>query len=84
VGERAKQNRVKPPPGEVYVRVENPRGEVGCFLVSDGSNKPYRVKWRPPSLSNLQPLKQMSVGQKIPDLIATLGSIDITLGDVDR
>lgn len=84
VGERAKQNRVKPPPGEVYVRVENPRGEVGCFLVSDGSNKPYRVKWRPPSLSNLAPLAEMTRGLKIPDLIATLGSVDITLGDVDR
>ncbi|HEV8360293.1 MAG TPA: NADH-quinone oxidoreductase subunit D [Candidatus Thermoplasmatota archaeon] len=84
VGERAKQNRVKPPAGEVYVRVENPRGEVGCFLVSDGSNKPYRVKWRPPSLSNLHPLRDMVVGLKIPDLIATLGSTDITLGDVDR
>jgi NADH-quinone oxidoreductase subunit D len=84
VGERAKQNRVKPPVGEVYVRVENPRGEVGCFLVSDGSNKPYRVKWRPPSLQNLAPLRDMTIGQKIPDLIATLGSIDITLGDVDR
>lgn len=84
VGERAKQNRVKPPVGEVYVRVENPRGEVGCFLVSDGSNKPYRVKWRPPSLSNLHPLRDMTVGLKIPDLIATLGSTDITLGDVDR
>ena len=84
VGERAKQNRVKPPVGEVYVRVENPRGEVGCFLVSDGSNKPYRVKWRPPSLSNLHPLRDMVVGQKIPDLVATLGSTDITLGDVDR
>jgi NADH-quinone oxidoreductase subunit D len=84
VGERAKQNRVKPPVGEVYVRVENPRGEVGCFLVSDGSNKPYRVKWRPPSLSNLHPLRDMVVGLKIPDLIATLGSTDITLGDVDR
>jgi NADH-quinone oxidoreductase subunit D len=84
VGERAKQNRVKPPPGEVYTRVENPRGELGVLLVSDGGNKPYRVKIRPPSLSNLQPLNEMARGQKIPDLIATLGSIDITLGDVDR
>jgi NADH-quinone oxidoreductase subunit D len=84
VGERAKQNRVKPPAGEVYVRVENPRGEVGCFLVGDGSNKPYRVKWRPPSLSNLHPLPEMVQGLKIPDLVATLGSTDITLGDVDR
>ncbi|MCA1812618.1 MAG: NADH-quinone oxidoreductase subunit D [Halobacteriales archaeon] len=84
VGERAKQNRLKPPAGEVYTRVENPRGELGVLLVSDGSNKPYRVKVRPASLSNLQPLPEMVRGLKIPDLVATLGSTDITLGDVDR
>jgi NADH-quinone oxidoreductase subunit D len=84
IGERAKQNRVKPPKGEVYTRIEQARGELGVLLVSDGSNKPYRVKWRAPSFSNLCVLSKVAPGLKIPDLIATLGSIDITLGDIDR
>lgn len=84
IGERAKQNRVKPPRGEVYARIEGARGELGVLLVSDGTNKPYRAKVRAPTFSNLAVLPEMVRGSKIPDLVATLGSIDIVLGDIDR
>lgn len=84
VGEGARQHRVKPPVGEIYSRIESARGEMGVYIVSDGTSKPYRLKWRAPSFSNLQPLNDMVVGAKIPDLIATLGSTDIILGDLDR
>lgn len=84
VGEGARQHRVKTPPGEIYSRIEGGRGEYGVYIVSDGTNRPYRLKWRAPTLSNLMPLNEMARGQKIPDLIATLGSIDIILGDIDR
>lgn len=84
VGEGARQHRIKPPEGEVYSRIESARGEMGAFIVSDGTSQPYRMKWRAPSFSNLQPLGEIIKGQKIPDLIATLGSIDIILGDLDR
>ncbi len=82
--EGAKQFRIKPEEGEAYSRIEAAKGELAYYIVSDGSMKPYRVKIRGPSYSNLQCLRTMAVGQKIPDLIASLGSIDIVLGDVDR
>ena len=82
--EGSKQLRVKPRKGESYTRIESAKGELGYYIVSDGSMKPYRVRIRGPSFVNLAPLREMSVGSKIPDLIATLGSIDIVLGDVDR
>lgn len=82
--EGAKQLRVKPRKGETYTRIESAKGELGYYIVSDGTMKPYRVRIRGPSFVNLAPLKEMCVGSKIPDLIATLGSIDIVLGDVDR
>jgi NADH-quinone oxidoreductase subunit D len=74
----------KGPAGEVYAVVESPRGELGYYLVSDGSNKPYRMKVRPPSLCNLQALGKMVQGRLVADVVAILGSIDIILGDVDR
>jgi NADH-quinone oxidoreductase subunit D len=74
----------KGPVGDVYAFVESPRGELGFYLVSDGTNKPYRMKVRPPSFCNLQPLRQMVRGALVADVIAVLGSMDFILGDVDR
>lgn len=74
----------RPPKGEVYVRTESPRGDFGVFLVSDGSDKPYRVKVRAPSFSNLQSLQHMLREAYIADAVVILGSIDIVLGEVDR
>jgi NADH-quinone oxidoreductase subunit D len=73
-----------PLPGEVYQRIESPRGELGFFVVSDGSPKPYRVKVRAPSFVNLQALPKLAEGRLIADLIACIGTIDIVLGEVDR
>ncbi|MGC8833095.1 MAG: NADH dehydrogenase (quinone) subunit D [Armatimonadota bacterium] len=72
------------PAGEVYQAVEGPRGEFGCYLVSDGTNKPRRVHFRGSSFANLQSLPKMVEGRLVADVIAAIGSIDIVLGDVDR
>jgi NADH-quinone oxidoreductase subunit D len=72
------------PAGEVYVPVEGPRGEQGFYVVSDGTNRPWRVKSRAPSLLACQALEQMIVGGLIADVIAVIGSIDVVMGDVDR
>jgi NADH-quinone oxidoreductase subunit D len=73
-----------PPPGEVYQAVESPRGELGFFVASDGSAKPYRVKVRAPSFVNLQALPNLVVGRLIADVVACIGTTDIVLGEVDR
>ncbi|HEY2120055.1 MAG TPA: NADH dehydrogenase (quinone) subunit D [Candidatus Acidoferrum sp.] len=73
-----------PPPGEAFVAVESPRGELGCFVASDGSPKPLRVHFRGPSFVNLQALPFMVQGQLIADVVASIGTIDIVLGEVDR
>ncbi len=73
-----------PPPGEVYQAIESPRGELGVFVVSDGSPKPYRVKFRAPSFVNLQSLPRLVVGRLIADVVACIGTTDIVLGEVDR
>jgi len=73
-----------PPKGAVYVATESPRGELGCFLESDGGPKPYRVHFRAPSFDNLQVLPRLSQGHFVADLVAIIGSIDIVLGDIDR
>jgi NADH-quinone oxidoreductase subunit D len=72
------------PPGEVYMRVESPRGEYGVYLVTNGSDKPYRHKIRGASFCNLSALRAMSVGHYVADVIIILGSIDIVLCEVDR
>jgi NADH-quinone oxidoreductase subunit D len=73
-----------PAPGETFVTVESPRGELGCFVASDGSPKPLRVHFRSPSYINLQSLPKLVTGQLIADVVACIGTIDIVLGDVDR
>jgi NADH-quinone oxidoreductase subunit D len=73
-----------PPPGEVYQAIESPRGELGFFICSDGSPKPYRVKVRAPSFINLQTLPRMAEGRLIADVVACIGTTDIVLGEVDR
>lgn len=73
-----------PPPGEVYNAIESPRGELGVFICSDGSAKPYRAKFRAPSFINLQLLPKLAVGRLIADVVACIGTTDIVLGEVDR
>jgi len=75
---------LRPPEGEVYSRIESPKGEIGFYLVSDGGPHPYRWHVRSPSLINLSALREMVVGQTVADAIVTLGSIDINVGEVDR
>jgi NADH-quinone oxidoreductase subunit D len=76
--------QVRIPKGEAYARVEGPRGEVGCYLVADGSAKPYRMKWRGASFSNLAVLPHIIPGHKVADVVAILGSVDPVFGEVDR
>ncbi|EQB62445.1 MAG: NADH-quinone oxidoreductase subunit D [candidate division Zixibacteria bacterium RBG-1] len=75
---------VKVPAGETYMHIEAPRGDLGVFLVSDGTEKPYRLKWRAPSFSNLAVLPFISNGHKVADVMAILGSLDPVFGEVDR
>ena len=74
---------IKAPKGEAFVRIESPRGEIGCYIASDGKKEPYRLKFRRPSFYNLQILPKLLVGENISNLIAILGAIDIVLGEVD-
>ena len=75
---------IRPPAGEVYVRAENPRGEIGVYLVSDGADRPYRLKVRPPSFCNLSAIRQMLINTWVADSVVILGSLDIVMGEVDR
>jgi NADH-quinone oxidoreductase subunit D len=77
-------NLIRPPKGEVYSRIESPKGELGFYLVSDGSIAPYRFRIRPPAMLNLGVLREMMQGWKVGDLIIILGSVDMALGEVDR
>lgn len=74
---------IKPPAGETYVRIETPRGEIGCYIHSKGKPQPYRLKFRRPSFYNLQILPELLKGQNIANLVTILGGIDIVLGEVD-
>jgi len=84
VDPRMKVRGFRPKPGEAYGRIESPKGELGFYLVSDGSPNPYRYRVRPPSLINLTVLEDLCVGRNVGDIVAILGSIDIVLGEVDR
>jgi NADH-quinone oxidoreductase subunit D len=82
---QAKVPRVlKVPKGQVYSRAENPKGEFGYYIVSEGGKMPYRLKIRSTSFSNLSILPWILPGQYLPDLVAIMGSLDFVLGDVDR
>ncbi|WP_045518728.1 NADH-quinone oxidoreductase subunit D [Neobacillus niacini] len=74
---------IKAPKGEAYVRIEAPRGEIGCYISSDGKKEPYRLKFRRPSFYNLQILPKLLIGENIANLVAILGAVDIVLGEVD-
>ncbi len=81
---KAKLRGFRPKAGEAYGRIEAPKGELGFYLISDGSPNPYRYRVRPPSLINLTILEDMCLGETIADVVIVLGSVDIVLGEVDR
>ena len=81
---KAKIRNFRPKPGEAYGRIEAPKGELGFYLISDGSPNPYRYRVRPPSLINLTILEDMCLGQNVADVVLIFGSVDIVLGEVDR
>jgi NADH-quinone oxidoreductase subunit D len=76
--------RLRPAAGVTYAQVESPRGMLGCYLVSDGTEKPYRCHFRAPAFINLTVLRELLIGQKLADSIIIFGSIDISMGEVDR
>ena len=84
VDPKTKIRGFRPKPGEAYARIEGPKGELGFYLVSDGSPNPYRYRVRPPSLINLTILEDLCLGRNVADVVVILGSIDIVMGEVDR
>ncbi len=72
------------PPGEVYAAVEHPKGEFGIYIVSDGANKPYRIKIRPPGFAHLSAMDELAKGHMIADVVAIIGTMDIVFGEIDR
>jgi len=81
---KAKIRGFRPKPGEAYGRIEAPKGELGFYLISDGTPNPYRYRVRPPSLINLTVLEDMCLGSNVADVVLIFGSVDIVLGEVDR
>ena len=75
---------IKPPIGDIYHSIEAPKGELGYYVVSDGSTQAYRVRVRPPSFVNLQALRKMVKGHMVADVVAIIGTLDIVLGEIDR
>ncbi len=84
VDPKTKIRGFRPKPGEAYGRIEAPKGELGFYLISDGSSNPYRYRVRPPSLINLTVLEELCIGHNVADVVVILGSIDIVMGEVDR
>jgi NADH-quinone oxidoreductase subunit D len=84
VDPKARLRGFRPKPGEAYGRIEAPKGELGFYLISDGSPNPYRYRVRPPSLINLTILEDMCLGQLVADVVVILGSVDIVMGEADR
>ena len=78
------QEGFRPPRGEVYASIESSKGELGFYLISDGSNRPFRMRVRAPSFNNLGALTKMIAGAMVADVVAAIGSIDIVLGEIDR
>jgi NADH-quinone oxidoreductase subunit D len=78
------QEGFRPPRGEVYVPIESSKGELGFYIISDGTNRPFRMRVRAPSFSNLGALTKMIAGEMVADVVAAIGSIDIVLGEIDR
>jgi NADH-quinone oxidoreductase subunit D len=76
--------KIRPPKGSVYSRTESPRGDLGYYIVSDGSPVPFRLKMRSPAFTALSVLGELSQGWMLSDIIAILGSLDIVLGEIDR
>jgi NADH-quinone oxidoreductase subunit D len=72
------------PPGEVYAAIEHPKGEFGVFLMSDGANKPWRLKLRSPGFVHLSAMDELARGHMIADVVAIIGTMDIVFGDIDR
>ena len=81
---KSKIRGFRPKPGEAYGRIESPKGELGFYLISDGTPNPYRYRVRPPSLINLTVLEDMCLGESVADVVVIFGSVDIVLGEVDR
>jgi NADH-quinone oxidoreductase subunit D len=81
---KVKLRAFRPPVGEGYGRIEGPKGELGFYLISDGSGNPYRYRVRPPSLINLTILEDLCLGHTVADVMVILGSVDIVMGEVDR
>jgi NADH-quinone oxidoreductase subunit D len=72
------------PPGEAYAAVEHPKGEFGIFLMSDGANKPWRLKIRAPGFAHLAAMDEIAKGHMIADVVAIIGTMDIVFGEIDR
>jgi len=75
---------IKPPIGDYYHSIEGPKGEIGCYLVSDGTQQPWRVRVRPPCFMNLQALKRLCIGHLVADVVAIIGTLDIVWREIDR
>jgi NADH-quinone oxidoreductase subunit D len=84
VNPKVKVRAFRPPVGEAYGRIEAPKGELGFYLISDGSPNPYRYRVRPPSFINLTILEDLCLGHTVADVMVILGSVDIVMGEVDR